>query len=260
MAFEWDIGDSLLCADMPPFLTMNDICFPGGFCLSHVLTSIQSVPSMSEVPLQFMSQLGPAMSFMAPVFNIIDAALAIFKCVEAIPKAIGTLNPGKIIECVPNLVEKINQLLNMIPQLSLPRLVKEIIRAMADLLRGLAYDLRYIQTRIINMAKAIDRAADLNDVNLSDYIVCAQKNNDDALLTTAEALKGIGRIILLINIFIGLFGGPEIPCFGELLDDAELLEPVIETLFALAELLDKIAASIPDPQWAITKALGEQRC
>jgi hypothetical protein len=148
----------------------------------------------------------------------------------------------------------------MIPQLSLPRLVVQIIKAMAALLRGLATDLAYIQDRIIQMANQIDRAADLNDVNLRDYIVCAQANNDEALLTTAEALKGIGRIILLINIFMGMFGGPEIPCFGELLKDADALGPVIEILNALATLLETIIIAIPDPQYAITLALGEQSC
>jgi hypothetical protein len=197
---------------------------------------------------------------MTPVFNIIDAVLAVFKCVTAIPDAIMSLDPGKILECVPDLVDKINNLLNMIPQLSIPRMVISLVKLLAQMLGGFASDLRFLQRRLLRMARSIDRAADLNDPTLSAYIVCAQANYDAQMLTTAEALAGVGRIILLINIFMGLFGGPEIPCFGQLLQDARFLEPVIDIMELIADLLNKIAFSIPDPQIAITKALGGQVC
>lgn len=260
MAFSWNVGDSLICRPLPAWVSQDDICFPGGFCLSHVLTTIQSVPSFSEMALQHLSQLGPAMSFMAPFFNVLDAALAIYRCVKAVPDAITSLDPTELLQCVPDLVEKINQLLNMIPYLSLPRMIKRIIRAMANLLRGIANDLDVIRDRLDEMLEAIDDAADLSDVTLSGFLACAQNTVEDGLLTTAEALKGIGRIILLVNILMGLFGGPEIPCFGTLLDDVDVLDPVIDALRELANLLDKIADSIIDPQLKITLALQAESC
>jgi hypothetical protein len=163
---------------------------------------------------------------------------------------------------MPELVERINALLNMIPQMALPRMIRQILRALAFLLRGLASDIEYIANELAAMGDAIDRAADLNDVSLSTFLSCAQDTLNDQAFGMADVLKGIGRIILLINIFMGLFGGPEVPCFGSLIRDAlpGPLQPIIDALRALANTLDEIANLIPDPQLAITAALGEQEC
>jgi len=262
MAFSWNVATDLICNDIPTFTAMEDICFPGGACLSHLLTTIQSVPSPTEIPLQFLSQLGPATSFIQPFMNAIDTVIALFKCLEAIVDFATSLDPTGIFECLPQLIEKINALLSMIPQLSIPRMVIAIIRALIALLRGLATDLQYLVDRAVDIAEQIDRAADLNDVTKAGYLACAENTMNESLSETALALKAVGRIILLVNIFMGLFGGPEIPCFGELLDGAtvDVLQPIIGTLDALADLLEQLLDMIPDPIAALTKALGEQRC
>ena len=252
----------MVCRDIPDLTPMEDICFPGGACLSHLLTAIQSVPSPSEIPLQFLSQLGPATSFLQPFMNTLDTVLAIFKCLEAFTDFATSLDPSGIFQCIPELIDKINKLLSMIPQLAIPRMVIAIIKALISLLRGLASDLEYLRQRLVDIAEQVDRAADLNDVAKSGFLACAQNTMNDSLSATALALKAVGRIILVVNIFMGLFGGPEIPCFGELLDGAtaDKLEPIIDALNALADLLQQLLDLIPDPQWAITKALGEKRC
>ncbi len=262
MAFSWKVADDLLCNDLPTLTQMEDICFPGGACLSHLLSAIQSIPSPSEIPLDFLSQLGPATSFLQPFMNVLDTVIAIFKCLEGFTDFATSLDPSGIFECFPNLIEKINALISMIPQMSIPRMVISIIKALIALLRGLAQDLQYIADRLVRIAKEIDRAADLNDVAKSGFLACSQKNMNESLSATALALKAVGRIILIVNIFMGLFGGPEIPCFGELLENAtaDALGPIISALNSLADLLQQLLDMIPDPQLAITLALGEQKC
>jgi len=262
MAFSWNVATDLICNDIPPIAEIGDICFPGGACLSNLLTAINSVPSPTEIPLNYMGQLGPATAFLQPFMNVLDTVLAIFKCLEAFTDFATSLDPSGIFECFPELLSKINQLLSMIPQLSIPRMVKAIIQALIALLRGLADDLRYLLDRLVEMAEEIDRAADLGDVNKAGFLACAQNTMNDSLAETALALKAVGRIILIVNIFMGFFGGPEIPCFGEILDGvfADQLEPIIDLLDDLADLLEQIDLAIVDPQWAITVALGDQKC
>jgi hypothetical protein len=163
---------------------------------------------------------------------------------------------------MPALAKAIDNLLKLIPQLSLPKLVKAILKNIARLIRGIAADLSYIQSQIERIAEAIDKAADLQDVVLNGLLTCAQSNVEQTVFTTADALQGIGRIILLVNILIGLFGGDEVPCFSEGFLDAigEGLDTLIEMLTMLAELLDELANAIPDPDFALTLVLGEQRC
>jgi hypothetical protein len=262
MAFSWIVTTDLLCNDVPTLTGMEDICFPGGACLSHVLTTLGRIPSPLEVPMQYMSQLGPATAFLQPFMNVIDAVLAVFKCFEGVIDFATSFNPTTLIECIPNLIEKINALLSMIPQLSVPRMVIAIIRALIGILNGIAYELEYIIYRMYVISAEIDRAADLNDVNKSGYLVCAQTTMNESLSAMALSLKAIGRIILIVNIFMGLFGGPEIPCFGEILDGAGVdeLQDIIEVIRGLARLLQQILDLIPDPIAALTRALGEKRC
>jgi len=262
MAAEWVAETGVLCIDLPPIPSLDDICFPGDFCLSHIWDGINKIPHAADIPLQFFGQIGPAMSALKPLFDVIDFALAIFKCFEAVGDAIMKLDPTKIFECMPALVQVINKLLALIPQLSVPRMVRQLLIALAQLLEGIGSDLRYLQSQINRILSAIDRAADLGDVTLNNFLICAQATVRDSTLSTAEALKGIGRLILLINIFMGLFGGPEIPCFGTLMEDYldEGFDAIIELLSMMAALLREIANMIPDPIYQITLLLGDQRC
>lgn len=262
MAFSWTAANDLLCNDVPTLAELDDICFPGGACLSHVMTAVGRIPSPLEVPIQYMSQLGPATAFLQPFMNVIDTVLAVFKCFEGVIDFATSFNPVTLIECIPNLIEKVTNLLTMIPQLSIPRMVIAIIKALIAILNGMALDLQYIVDRMYAIADEIDRAADLNDVRKSAFLACAQTTMNDSLSATAVSLKAVGRIILIVNIFMGLFGGPEIPCFGELLEDAEPdeLQEIINAIGELADLLQQIIDMIPDPIAILTKALGEQRC
>jgi hypothetical protein len=253
---------SSLCIALPDIPTIDEICFPGGFCLSYIWDAINKIPHGSDMCLDFFSQIGPAMAPMKPFFDILDTVLALFRCLKAIPEAILSLDPSELLNCFPALAKMIDQLLKLIPYLSLPKMVKAILHNLATLIRSVANDLNYIKSQLQRIADMIDRAADLNDVKMNGFLVCAQATMNDGTMSTAEALKGIGRIILLVNILMGLFGGPEIPCFGELMANniAEGIDKLIELLVALAELLDDIADMIPDPDLVLTLALGEQRC
>lgn len=256
----WDAATGLVCLEMEPAPTGMDLCFPGGFCLSHIWTGINAIPRGADLPLQFFGQIGPAMAFLAPVFSVLDTVIAIYNCVQAIPDAITSLDPSGLLECLPALVELINQLLSMIPQMSLPRMVRQILIGLAQLLEGVASDFQFLVAQFQRVLDEIDRAADLNDVNLNDFLVCRQNTITEQAFTTAEALQGIGRIVLLANIFIGLFGGDtEIPCFNDLIDVGDLAGTV-ELLLELARFLRELAALIPDPQFAITLALAGQEC
>jgi hypothetical protein len=251
-----------LCFDMPDIPTIDDICFPGGFCLSYVWDAINKIPTAADMSMDFFSQIGPALSPLVPLFDVIDTALAIFRCVKAIPDAITSLDPSELLNCLPALAKLVDQLLKLLPQLSIPKMIKTALKNLAALLEGIAAELLYLQSQLQRIADQIDRAAELNDVKMNGFLVCAQNDLQDTVLSTSEALKGIGRIILLINIFVGLIGGEEIPCFGSLIEDniSEGFDVVIDLLLSLAEVLRIMSDAIPDPDLALTLALGDLKC
>lgn len=251
-----------LCFELPEIPTPDKICLPGGLCLSYVWDAIGKIPSLSDVNLAFFGQIGPAMAPLKPFFDILDTVLALFRCVQAIPDAITKLDPSELLQCAPALAKAVDQVLKLIPQLSIPKMVKSILHNLATLLRSVGADLLYLESQLQRITDAVQRAASLNDHTLSGFLVCAQNTVNDVALSTAEALRGIGSIILLVNIMMGLFGGPEIPCFGSLVGenlDAGF-DVIVDLLTTLAEVLDSIADAIPDPDLVLTLALGDQQC
>lgn len=262
MAFDsiWNAVDGLVCLELDAAPSGLDVCFPGGFCLSHVWQGINNIPRGADLPLQFFGQIGPAMAFLSPLFSVLDTVLAIYKCVVAIPDSILQLDPAGLFECMPALVELINQLISMVPQMSLPRMVRQILVGLAQLLQGVASDFQFLIAQFQRVLDAIDNAADLNDSTLNDFLTCRQNTLSNQALNTVEALGGVGKIILLANIFIGLFGGDtEIPCFGDVVD-LTALDGTVDILLELAEYLLQLAALIPDPQYVISLALQNQEC
>jgi hypothetical protein len=251
-----------LCITLPAIPTIDKICLPGGLCLDYVWNAINQIPSASDVSLDFFGQIGPALAPLKPFFDILDTVLALFRCVKAIPDAIMSLDPSELINCVPALAKAVDQLLKLIPQLSIPKMVIAILHNLATLLRAIGADLLYLESQIRRIMDGIDRAARLNDHVLNGFLVCAQNTVNDTALSTAEALRGIGSIILLVNILMGLFGGPEIPCFGSIISDnlAGGFDIIVELLTKLAEVLDAIADSIPDPDIVLSLALNRQTC
>ena len=238
------------------------ICLPGGVCLDYVWDQINKIPTSADMAVDFFSQIGPAMAPLQPIFNLLDTVLAIFRCVKAIPDAITKLDPTELLKCLPGLAQAIDQVLKLIPQLSIPKMIIAILRNLASLLRGIAADFLYLQSQLQRIADMIDRASEWNNYRLNGFLVCAQDNLSTTVSATAAALAGVGSIVLAANLLLGLFGGPEIPCFGDLISGniSQGFDVVVELLTGMAELLDIIADTLPDPDMVLTLALGEQRC
>jgi hypothetical protein len=251
-----------LCIRLPAIPEFERICLPGGVCLDYAWSQVGKIPTAADLSIDFLGQLGPALAPMQPFFNILDVVVQIFKCLQAIPDAITNLDPSELVDCIPALGALIDQLLKLIPQMSIPKLVIAAIRNVATLLRGIAGELSAMNSQLQRIADGIDRAASLGDAGLNSFLVCAQDTVQQSASATAAALKGIGTLILTINLFMGLFGGPEIPCFGALVEDnlSQGFDVIIDLLLSLADLLDDIADKIPDPDLALTLALGDRQC
>ena len=70
------------------------ISFPGGAEICASVPSVLPVGS-GEQALDLLGKLNTALAPLQPIFNIIDAALALFECA----KATATLDPAEIIAC-----------------------------------------------------------------------------------------------------------------------------------------------------------------
>jgi len=220
------------------------VTFPGG---AEVCVSLPSAspPTLDELMRQLFAQVNTALAPLTPIFNIIDAVVAVFDCV----KAISTLNPQEILNCIPNLAEKVAELLNLIPQVSLVALVADVIELLILYFKG-------IRNQIIRQALYYQRilaaqtaATEPGNAALARVLPCALDDLDQLLNWQNQSAAPVNRLIGVINLFLEIIGLSrfKIPTAGGLtVEDLENTD-VIQLIDLTIELLTYIRLAIPIP-------------
>ena len=220
-----------ICIEIPEIPDPFNITLPGGVSIEHI---------------NLMEVIQPALTPLVPFFNIIDTIVAIFNCVKAIPDTLGPPpDPTALAACLPDLAEKVNQLLKLIPQLSLPLLIVGIIDLIIDTLNQARTELMHLQQQVQQILGVIDRATDLDDAGLSAIAQCAQANVAQEAANVGKSLAALGKLIGLVNLFLGMVGGPEIPDLSNLA--GRPLDDVVEPLDAIVDVLKTARDAVPVP-------------
>ena len=210
---------SEVCIDLK--VTSQELCitFPGG---AEMCVQIPGVPDPTDVSKQLLAQANAALAPLVPVFNIIDAIIALFNCVKAIPDSLGPPpDPTALANCIPDLAEKVDKLLKLIPQLSIPVLIAGLIDVLLFYLEGLRGQLQAIIAAQVRIAAAATRAAELGNVQLRTVVDCAEASMDAYLQNLNESVKPLNRLVGVLNLFLQLVGLSPLPDLANLGDDAE---------------------------------------
>lgn len=236
-----------------PLPDMTQLCVglsvtPGEMCVTFPVGNDLCVqwpslipPDPTELIKQLFAQMNAAMAPLAPIFNIIDAVVAVFDCV----KAIATLNPEEILGCIPNLAEKIDKLLKLIPQLSLPLLIVGFLDALITYLEGTKAQLLRQKAFIERVIAAQSAAAMPGNVALSKVVLCALDSIDNFFVFMNEQSAPLNRLIGIVNLFLATIGLGKycIPNLGSLAP--ELIDPGILALDGIIQLLEILRSLIP---------------
>lgn len=231
---------STVCIELK--VTSQELCvtFPGG---AEMCVQIPGVPDPTDVSKQLLAQANAALAPLVPIFNIVDAIIALFNCVKAIPDSLGPPpDPTKLAECIPDLAEKIDKLLKLIPQLSIPVLIAGLIDVLLFYLQGLRGQLQSVIAAQARIAAAATRAAELGNVQLRTVVDCANASMDAYLQNLNEGIKPLSRLVALLNLFLQLAGLSPIPDFKDLGDDAEA---ALAPLDAVIDSLKTVRAGLP---------------
>lgn len=220
-----------ICIEIPPIPDPLQITLPGGVTMEsmNLLESIQ-----------------PALTPLVPIFNIIDTVVAVFNCIKAIPDALSMPpDPTAIAACVPELAEKINALVKLIPQFSLPYTIICIIDLVIETLTTARTQLLHLQQQMVQLTDAIDRAKELGDAGLMAITACAQTNIAQEAANIGKSLGAMGKLLGILNMFMGMIGGPEVPDLTSL--SGRPLDEVIPPIDALVKTLQTIRSMVPVP-------------
>jgi hypothetical protein len=220
-----------ICLAIPPASDPLRLTLPGGPSIEH---------------MDLLQVVQPALTPLMPIFNIIDAVVAVFECIKAIPQTIGPPpDPTALATAIPDLAQKVGKLLGLIPQLSLPLTVVGLIDLILDTLRKTRDQLKHLQERLESISTTSARALELDDPGLLDIALCAEANVAQEAANLGKALGSIGQLIALMNIFLGMIGGPEIPDLAEL--SGKPLDQVLDPLDAIVGVLEDARAVVPVP-------------
>lgn len=230
-----------LCIQIPMSPTGICIPLPGGAEICP--TQGMDLGDPSEVLRGFLAQLSPAFAPLTPVFIIIGVVKAVVDCVQAIPDSLGPPpDPTAIAECIPPLVEKLEKLLKLLPQYSVPLMVKNTINAVVLFLTALKNELNVIISETERIIAATTLAGIPGNELLASIVDCASTNANTMLANMQASMQPLGALIDLINIFLGLIGQDPITGVPDLSGGAsEALAPIDDFI----EVLQTVAAAIP---------------
>ena len=175
-----------ICIEIPEIPDPLNLTLPGGVQIERI---------------NLMEVIQPALTPLVPIFDIIDTVVAVFNCIKAIPDTLGPPpDPTAIAACIPELAEKVNALLRLIPQLSLPYTIIGIIDLVIDTLRQARSQLLHLQQQMVQLLGAIDRATELEDAGLMAITSCAQANVAQEAANVGKSLASLGKLIGLLNL------------------------------------------------------------
>ena len=220
-----------ICIEIPELPDPFSIRLPGGVTMESI---------------NLLELLQPAFAPLVPLFEVVDTVVAIFHCIRALPEVIGPPpDPTILAACIPELAEKVNALIRLMPQLSIPYTIISAIDLLIDTLRQVRSQLLHLQQQVVQITGAIDRATVLEDAGLMAITQCAQHNVEREAVNVGKSLASLGKLIGLLNLFLEMIGGPEIPDLSELA--GRPLDETIGPLDAMVASLQEVRAAVPVP-------------
>ena len=218
------------------------VTFPGGATIcAQVGYEIGDIP---EIVQNMLDSLNTALAPLVPFLNMIDVIKAIVDCIQAIPDCLSPPSPTPLVECIPNLIEKLNKILELIPPFPIFKLVKGILNVIIQGLIGLRARIVAILRQIERILQAATKAQAVGNLALQLVVDCANGNMDAKLENLNAQFLPLNRLLGLVNLLLELIGVDCIPALEGL---AELGEEALAPLDATIELLQAIYAAIPGP-------------
>ncbi len=209
--------------------------------LSLVLPGGITIEAMNLIDI-----VQPALAPFGPVFAIVDAIIAVFNCVKAIPDALGPPpDPSAIAKCVPELAKKVDKLLALIPVLSVPIMLRRLLELVIQTLKVLRDALLHLKMQLTRITAVIERAKALNDKGLMAIGQCAEANVAIEVANHGKGLGTVGRLLSTIQIFSDLLGGPKIPNLSTLV--GKPIDQALKPLDAIVTTLKTVHDAIPVP-------------
>lgn len=199
------------------------------------------VPSSSEIARQMFAQVNSALAPLQSIFTIIDAIKAIFDCVSALPDVITKLDITALLECAPNMLEKVSKLISLIPPLSIPVVIRDVLTTMIVFLEGLRQDLEGAKIQADRILEAATAAALPGNGSLVGIVTCAQDFYTKVMSHTSASAEPFNRLIGVLNALLDMVPGVDpLPCIGGLDGTPQVIQDTLSAFITTLTIVRNI--------------------
>jgi hypothetical protein len=231
---------TLFCVE-PTIVSPDCISFPGGVELC-AQAGFETGDQLASTKSLF-GNAGAVLAPLAPGLTVLDVTLQTFKCIQSIPDCFKTLSPIPLLKCLPELVEKANKLLQLIPQLSLPLTIRGMLKTIISFLKALKAKLQAMINRQLQIAAGRERATLLDNTQLTIALDCAQAALDAQLVNLNAGMGPINTLIGVVSAFMQIAGLGCIPPMGSI---GAITGDVLSPIDVIIEILQAIYDAVPD--------------
>lgn len=190
----------------------------------------------------FLGDVNTGLAPLVPFFRALDVIKAITDCIQAIPDSIATLSPVPIVKCLEKLIPKLQKLLELIPQLSVPILIADILDLIILGLMSTRAEAATFLAQQERIVAAGLRAAATGNEQLLAVVECETGNLDAAWSNTRASFAPLNRMVDLVNLLLGLAALPKVPSLDDL---DELNDEALHNIDALIHGLQTARAALP---------------
>lgn len=216
------------------------VTFPGGATIEAQYVGSGCAPPL-ELAKTLMGQVSGAMAPLKPIFDIVGAIIAIKDFASSVPEII--VNPGAVVEAIKNLVEKVDALIKLIPQASVPLFILNMLDLIIYYLSGVLEVLQALAAQEARIATARQTAIDLDLAELLEGVLCAEAQLEAQLANLKAGAGPVDSMIGTLNLFVSLVPGvPEIPTLGNLPDS---VSEAVDALEGIVSVLQSVRSTIP---------------
>lgn len=205
--------------------------FPGGATLQIPSTPL---PNPGDQVAKLLGLVNAALAPLMPILDLVDAMLAAAKVFDAVK----SLNPVKIAEALVDLLKIVDRLKTLIPPVSAPFLVKDVVRAIRIYVADIVSQLELIVAQQSRIQIAQEKAATVPE--LAQHVACAQATVDVTFSSMKTAAAPVNRLLRVVNLLCEMAGLPKVPGLDFGADPAAAVAPLQTLVAALQTLEDAI--------------------
>lgn len=213
-----------------------DLCAVGGLDTGDPFSVLQG----------FLSQINTALVPLSPIFAVFDVIVALVDCIKAIPDMVGPPpDPSKLIQAIVKLVKKLAKVLGMLPQMSVPKMVKQILTVVGTAFLAMQREMSALVragNRVLALATMAGKSG--NDA-LNVVLSCAQGQIDIRMGNLATAMGPVNKIIEIVNLLMDLAQMPKDSRPPSFTTFGSSAEEALTILGDAAKLMLEIASFIP---------------